>query len=305
MSKLIANGLEIEYDVSGPEDGPAVLLIMGLAAQMTFWPAELIENLNAAGFRTIRFDNRDIGMSEKLHSFRTPNIVMQLALRRMGVKGLAPYSLKDMAKDAISVLDALGIKKAHIVGVSMGGIISQVLAASYPERVLSLVPIMSTTNNPSLPRPKSEVAKLLFKPQKPAKTREEAIQRSVLAWSIIGTKDSGASPEETRKKFEIAFDRGYYPAGPKRQLAAIIDTGDVRSFSKKITASTLVIHGRADPLVPMTGGMDIARTIPNAKLELIDGMGHDLPKNRIEKISNLMIKHFKKAGSGKKAEHAA
>lgn len=294
MPQLIANGLELEYEIEGPADGPPVLLIMGLAAQMTFWPADFTKKLNDAGYRTIRFDNRDIGKSEKIRKARSPNVVLQMALRQVGIKAPSAYTLEDMAKDSVSLLDGLGIRKAHIVGVSMGGMISQIVAANYPERVLSLTPIMTTTNNKSLPRPKGEVAKVLFKPQKPAKTRNEAVERSLAAWDIIGTKDSGSTDAEKRERFEIAFDRGYYPVGPKRQLSAIIATGDLRRFSKRITAPTLIIHGKADPLVPMTGGMDVARNIPNSKLELIDGMGHDLPKKYLDHITSLMIAHFDK-----------
>ncbi|MGJ8564728.1 MAG: alpha/beta fold hydrolase [Alphaproteobacteria bacterium] len=301
MAQVLANGIQIEYEISGPKDGPVVLLVMGLAAQLTQWPVDFVSQLNDAGYRTIAFDNRDIGLSEKMEKKRAPNPVSQIVLRRLGVRGLAPYRLHDMAKDAIGLLDALSIEKAHIVGVSMGGLISQIIAGEYPERTLSLTAIMTTTNNKKLPRPKSDAAKLLFKAPKGPLSRKDAIDRKVWGWGIIGTKDSGSTPEEVRARMEAAYDRSNYPIGPKRQLSAIIETGDVRRYSRRVKVPTLVIHGRADPLVPVEGGMNVAHCIPHADLHIIEDMGHDLPKKHLAKISALMIETYKTIESSQRA----
>lgn len=292
MPTVHANSITLEYELAGPKNGPVVLMIMGLAGQMIYWPDPLLESFHKAGYRTLRFDNRDIGKSHKFHSKKPPHVVMQMGMKRLGVTRRTPYKLEDMAKDARGLLNALGIDKVHVMGVSMGGMITQIFAAQYPERVLSVTPIMSTTNHRSLPGASAEISKFLFRPGKLPTTREAAIERNIKVWSLIGTKESGSTPEEVRARMEAAFDRSHYPVGPKRQVAAIIATGDMRKYARKIKAPTLVIHGSDDPLVPLPGGKDIAKTVPNASLEIIDGMGHDLPKKYLPKLAELMIAHF-------------
>ncbi len=293
MPNLAANGIEIEYEADGPQNGPVALLIMGLAQQLIFWPEDFVAALNEAGYRTIRFDNRDIGKSHKFHGRRAPNPLVQIPARLAGLKGLAPYSLEDMARDSVGVLDALKIGKAHIIGVSMGGMIAQVLAAQNPDRVNSLAIIMSSTSNPNLPRAKAEIAKALIAPPKNITTRDEALERAMYLWGLIGTKNSGAATEELRARLAAAYDRSHYPAGPRRQLAAIIETGDLRArFTRRIKAPTLVIHGSEDPLAPPAGGVDIFRNIDGARLEIIEGMGHDIPKKFRARIAAMIVAHF-------------
>ena len=306
MPKAIANGLEIEYEVSGPENGPAVLMIMGLAAQLTFWPPALIKKLNDAGLRTIVFDNRDIGKSEKLHTKRSPDPFFHILSARLRIRGMAPYSLEDMARDSVSLLDALGVDKAHVVGVSMGGMIAQVMAADYPERVKSLTAVMSSTNNPKLPRAKPEVAKVLLAPPKPAATPEEALERAMHVWSLIGTKDSGSSKDELKSRLSASYERSNYPSGMRRQLAAIIESGDLRErWTRKVTAPSLVIHGKDDPLSHYKGGVDIAENIEGAELLLVDGMAHDLPKKFLPRIAQKLIDHVDAVENGAAKTRAA
>jgi pimeloyl-ACP methyl ester carboxylesterase len=306
MVSVIANGVEIECELDGPEGGPCVLMIMGLAQQLIFWPEDFYGALNEAGFRTIRFDNRDIGKSRKFHGRRAPNPMFQLPARLAGVRGLAPYSLEDMAKDADGVLDALKLERAHVVGVSMGGMIAQVLAAKRPERVQSLSVIMSSTNNPALPRARPEIARALMAPPAKTATREETLERALNLWGLIGTKNAGATNEELRARLAAAYDRSQYPPGPRRQLAAIIETGDLRSrFTRKIKAPTLVIHGSEDPLAPPAGGVDIFRNIPDARLEIIEGMGHDIPKRFRARIAGLIIEHLRASGAAQTSVDAA
>ena len=293
MASASANGVELDYRFDGPANGPVILLIMGLAQQLTFWPDDFLAALNAAGYRTLRFDNRDIGHSRKFEGKRAPNPMVQLAARLAGVRGLAPYSLEDMARDTIGLLDALEIENADIVGVSMGGMIAQVLAAKYPARVKRLAIIMSSTNTPRLPRARAEIARALMARPANIATKEQALERAMYLWNLIGTKNSGASEEELRARLAASYERSHYPAGARRQLAAIIETGDLRKdFTRKIAAPTLVIHGSEDPLAPPAGGIDIFKNIKGADLEIVEGMGHDIPKKFRARIAARIAGHF-------------
>jgi pimeloyl-ACP methyl ester carboxylesterase len=297
MTAARANGVDIDYHFDGPQDGPVILLIMGLAQQLTFWPDDFVAALNGAGYRTLRFDNRDIGYSQKFGGRRAPNPMVQLAARLAGIRGLAPYSLEDMAKDTVGLLDALQIEQADIVGVSMGGMIAQVLAAKYPARVKRLAIIMSSTNNPRLPRARAEIARALMAPPTNIATQEQALERAMVLWNLIGTKNSGASEEELRARLAASYERSHYPAGARRQLAAIIETGDLRkNFTRKIAAPTLVLPGSDDPLAPPAGGVDIFKAIKGADLEIIEGMGHDIPKKFRARIAARIVGHFGGAG---------
>ncbi len=293
MAQLNANGLTIEYEEYGSASNPAILLIMGLAAQLTHWPPAMIDALVKAGYRVIAFDNRDIGLTQKLHAKRSPRPARMAIAKMIGLKGLAPYTLKDMAKDTVGVLDALSIERAHVIGVSMGGMIGQVFAAQYPSRIAGFVPIMTSTNNPKLPKPDSKIINEIFSVRTKPRTRDELIDRTIGLWGLIGTKDGGNEPVAFRKRIAAAIDRCNYPAGIRRQIAAIIATGDLRAFSKKIEAPTLVIHGSSDPLVPFQGGLDIAATINGAKVEIIDEMGHDLPPKFLSRITELVVDHLR------------
>jgi pimeloyl-ACP methyl ester carboxylesterase len=307
MPSIRANGYDFEVEDLGPKSAPPVVLIMGLAAQMTFWPPSLLEALLAAGFRVVRFDNRDIGLSAKLHGRRAPHPLLHVAARAIGFKNLAPYTLHDMVADTAGIMDALKIERAHLVGVSMGGMIAQLMAGTKPERVASLTSIMSGTLNPRLPRPSTKITRALFLNQPRGKSREALIERSVQMYSLIRTPDPLTDESELRAKMSDAYDRSYEPAGVRRQLAAIIATGDFRSVLQKIAAPTLVIHGAADPLAPVEAGRDSARNIKGAKLEIIEDMAHDLPKKHLAHIASLIIDQVKSAAPAarkRKAETA-
>ena len=295
MPAIAANGIKIEYDETGPKDGPVILLVMGLAAQMTLWPPAMLKAFADAGFRVVRFDNRDIGLTEKLHGRRVINPLFQLAAKAVGVSNFAPYTLHTMVADAVGLLDALKIEHAHVVGASMGGMIGQLLAATHPSRVLSLTSIMSGTNNPRLPRPRRETLSLLMAGGPRGGSKDEIVDRMIKVWNVIGTPESGADRAEFRKTLEAAVARSYYPAGVRRQLAAIIATGDLRPYIRKIIAPTLVIHGSKDPLALVEAGIVSARNIPGARLEIIDGMAHDLPAKFLPRINELIIGHVRSA----------
>ena len=293
MAQLTANNIKIEFEDHGDASNPAVLLVMGLAAQLTLWPPAMIEHLVAAGYRVITFDNRDVGLSEKLHTKRAPKPQYMMLASLLGFKRFAPYRLNDMAADAVGVLDALDIDQAHVVGVSMGGMISQILAAEHPHRVRSLTAWMSSTNNPKLPKADPSVTKAVLTARTGSKHQGELIDQTAELWKLIGTKDSGTEPEVLRERVAASLERCNYPAGIRRQIAAIMATGDLREWTQNITAPTLVLHGSADPLVPYQAGQDIAANIEGAHFEMLEGMGHDVPPSHLDRINHLITEHLR------------
>jgi pimeloyl-ACP methyl ester carboxylesterase len=306
MALVKANGVDIEVEEFGSRADPAILMIMGLAAQLTLWPKPMIDGLVAAGFRVVRFDNRDIGLSQKLHEKHAPSPALTMtAIRLLGVKAVAPYTLDDMAADAIGVMDALAIDRAHVVGASMGGMISQILAAKCAERVKSLVAIMSSTNHRRLPQADPAILRKLFGARARPRTRDELVDRIVEVWKVIGTVDGGNDPIEFRDKIAASVERCNYPAGVRRQIAAIVATGDLRHHARAIKAPTLVIHGSKDPLAPLAGGLDIAATVPGARMEIVEGMGHDLPPRHLKTITELIAGHARLAESLAARDRAA
>lgn len=270
-----ANGIELCYEVFGASDAEPLILIMGLGAQMIHWDDDFCRELAARGFRVIRFDNRDIGHSTKLTGGKRLGAMELLKLRIFAVAPEAPYKLWDMANDVIGLMDTLGIKAAHIVGASMGGMIAQEVTMLHPDRVLSLTSIMSSTGNPKLPGPTREASAILLAP--PPTTKEEYLVRFGQTWKVLR---GGSFPLDEAKDLERAertYARGLNPAGVGRQLRAILASGNRKDRLQAIKAPTLVIHGTIDPLVKMEAGKDTAASIPGAKLLLIEGMGHALP----------------------------
>lgn len=291
MPGLLCNGLEIEYESLGDPAAPAILLIMGLGMQLLAWPDDFCRRLLARGFRVIRFDNRDVGLSARITGGKRRNLIWAMLAARLRLPLRPPYTLSDMADDAIGLIDGLGIARAHVVGASMGGMIAQVLAARFPQRVLSLTSIMSSSGNPQLPRPNADAMKaLLSRPANPRST-EAVIDHLVRVFGIIGSPGFRADPAELRERVGRSVRRGYYPEGVARQLIAVIASGDRRKLLRSIVAPTLVIHGAADPLVPPEAGRDTARNIPGARLMLIDGMGHDLPTALYERLAEAVAAH--------------
>lgn len=296
MAQIEANGLTLEYEVHGDLGAPPMLLVMGLGAQLTLWPIELVEALAERGFRVIRYDNRDIGLSSKMDGARAPGMVRHILMRRFGLRPRVPYTLTDMAADGVGLLDALGIEKAHVVGASMGGMIAQHIAFSHPERVLSLTSIMSTTGNPRLPAARKEAIAVLTK--RPDSLEESAlVAHGMKIGRTIGSPGYPAGEARLRASATLNARRSVHPAGLPRQLAAIIDDGCRRERLARVTAPTLVIHGEADPLVPVEGGRDTAAHIPGARLKLIPGMGHDLPLELVDEIADAITDHAHTAAS--------
>jgi pimeloyl-ACP methyl ester carboxylesterase len=276
MPFLHANGLNIAYDEFGERGAPPLLLIMGLGSQMIFWREDFCRALAARGFRVIRFDNRDVGLSTHFDSAGMPNVMLIAAAAATGRPAQVPYLLSDMAADTAGVLDALDIPRAHIVGTSMGGMVAQALAINHPTRVRSLTCLMSSTGNPTLPPPRPEVLAVLLAP--PPTTREEAIERGVLTYRTIGSPGFPFNEAEVRSIVTQSYDRCYDPVGTARQLAAIMASGSRIEALRRLDVPTLVIHGREDPMVAFAAGEELAATIPSAEFLPIDGMGHDQPR---------------------------
>jgi pimeloyl-ACP methyl ester carboxylesterase len=280
-----ANGIELAFDSFGDQSNEAILLISGLGTQMIRWTEPFCESLAARSYHVIRFDNRDAGLSTHLDKVPAPEIGALAAALMSGKKPEVPYSLHDMATDAVALLDALSIRWAHVVGRSMGGMIAQVMACEFPERVLSLTSIMSGTGNPALPQAAPEVMALMSTPKpNPTDDPEGFLSQSLtFARRIAGTGTVFDEATQTDLIVEEAR-RSHDPAGGARQLAAMATAGDRRSRLSKISVPTVVIHGTDDPLILPACGEDTAASIPGAELLLIDGMGHDLPAAFHEKI---------------------
>jgi pimeloyl-ACP methyl ester carboxylesterase len=294
MAQIEANGITLEYEDHGNPGDPPILLVMGLGAQLTLWPIEFVEALVKRGFRVIRYDNRDIGLSHKFEGAKAPGMAKLMLLSRIGLTPRVPYSLADMAADAVGLLDALKIDKAHVVGASMGGMIAQHIAFTYPDRVLSLTSIMSTTGNRKLPAGSREALQVLT--TRPSSTDEDVlVEHGIKVADAIGSPGYKSDPERLRERTRANIRRSFYPAGMPRQLAAIIADGDRRPRLKDVKAPTLVIHGEDDPLVPLAGGKDTAENIPGAKLKTFPGMGHDLPLELVDEIADAVAEHARAA----------
>ncbi|MFX1326676.1 MAG: alpha/beta fold hydrolase [Promethearchaeota archaeon] len=286
MPKAKVNNITIEYERIGNPASKPLLLIAGLGSQLLAWSDEFCENLADNGFYVIRFDNRDVGLSTKFEDAGIPDMMEISAAYTRGEIPKIPYTLEDMADDAIGVLDALNIEKAHICGASMGGMIAQIIGYRHPSRVLSLAVIMSTTGNPKLPPSKPEIMMQFFAPV--PSEREAYIDEMVKRDNLI----TGTFPFDEKQSREYRtreYDRNYYPEGITRQLAAMAVPGNIKPYIGAISASTIVIHGSEDPFNPIEAGKEIGATIPNAELLIIEGMGHSFPHKVIPQIVEAIV----------------
>jgi pimeloyl-ACP methyl ester carboxylesterase len=287
MPRAKSNGIELEYETFGDAGDPALLLVMGLGAQMTAWDGAFCQRLASEGFHVIRYDNRDVGLST-----RTDGPAPDIAAVMGGDTSTATYRVDDMADDAAGLLDALGIEQAHVVGASMGGMIAQAIAIRHPKRTASLCSIMSTTGDRGVGAPTPEAMGALMRP--PATTREEAIEGAVASGKILSPVHFDEA--KTRDRAGQTYDRAFYPTGMQRQLAAIMASADRTADLGKVSVPTLVIHGRPDPLVTLSGGEATAKAIPGADLLVLDEMGHDMPEPLWPVIVEAIVKNARKAG---------
>jgi pimeloyl-ACP methyl ester carboxylesterase len=291
VSRAAANGIELEYDLQGPADGPVMVLIMGLGMQLLSWPQALVDLLVARGLRVLRFDNRDAGLSTQFDQYPPPRVSQTFLRAALGLPIAAPYRLHDMAADTIGLLDALGIDRAHIVGASMGGMIAQTLAARHPGRVLTLTSIMSNSGGRKQPRPRLDAFIALTR--RPARDAplEQLVEHYTRLFQVIGSPRYPTPEPELRERMRAVLARAYRPDGAARQMLAILASGSRAAELPTITAPTLVIHGSADPLIPPAAGRDVAARVPGARLEVIDGMGHDLPAALLPRLAELIASH--------------
>jgi pimeloyl-ACP methyl ester carboxylesterase len=297
--KVVANSIDIEIEDTAeinPQDTeaytrPVVLLVMGLGMQLVAWPPQLVEELVDAGFRVVRMDNRDIGLSQHFDALGTPNLVMAGIKYKLGLSLRPPYTLQDMAADVLGVLDALEIERAHIVGVSMGGMVAQHVAIAAPQRVISLTSIMSSSGAKGLPQPHRDVTRVLF--SRPASTElQDVVDHYVKLYRAIGSPDFPTPEPELRERITRAVQRSFHPAGTLRQMVAIMADRTRAALLSGITSPTLVVHGKADPLVPFAHGEDTAQRITGARLVGIEGMGHDLPPEPVRQLLDTLIPHL-------------
>ena len=284
-----ANGIELAYEEFGDRADPTVLLIMGLGVQMLGWNQEFCELLAGRGFRVVRFDNRDVGRSTKIEGGRRPDLMAAA----MGDASSASYTLDEMADDCAGLLDHLGVEAAHLVGASQGGMIAQTLAITHPERVLSLVSIMSSTGDRAVGQPHPEALPTLLN-RAPA-DREGYAESAVQVFRVIGSPGFEAAEDGLRELARASFDRGYHPEGTARQLLAVLASGDRTEALGGLDVPTVVIHGTDDPLIDVSGGKATTAAIPGARLELIEGMGHDLPRELWPRFVNLIIENAARA----------
>lgn len=292
MPTLHANGLRIAFDTAGDPKAAPLLLIHGLGMQLTNWPDDFVEGLVELGFYVIRFDHRDSGLSTKFEQAGTPNLTLARVKAALGWPLRSPYGIDDMAADALGVLSALGVARAHLVGVSaLGGMIAQQLAARHPQRVLSLTSIMSTSGRRGLPGPGAAVRKALAGHPADPTDLDSVIEHAVGQLRLLGSPSYPTPDRQLRKRVTRSMRRCYCPSGSARQMLALLAAGDRSALLSAITAPTLVIHGAADPLLPAACGQDVASRVDGARLEIIEGMGHDLPPQLVERILALIDSH--------------
>jgi pimeloyl-ACP methyl ester carboxylesterase len=275
--QISVNGIALEVEDHGSPSGEPLLLVMGLGMQLVAWHEDFVASLVKRGFRVVRFDNRDIGLSQRFDQLGVPNLALASIKYTVGLSVKSPYSLPDMAADAVGILDALGIRKAHVCGASMGGMIAQHIAAKHPRRVRSLTLMMTTSGSRRLPQATLKVRSAMIARPKDPKDIDSIVAHFVRIYRLIGSPAYPASDAYLNERLGMSVRRAYRPAGTARQLMAIVADGDRSRLLGGIRLPTQVLHGAQDPLVPVAAGHDLAAKIPGAELDVIDGMGHDLP----------------------------
>lgn len=279
--KITANNISIKIEVHGESQNPTILLMRGLGTQLIDWPKKFIEALVASGLQVIVFDNRDVGLSQKFSG--TPNLG-----KVQSGEEQPPYTLDDMAADVVGILDALDIDQAHLFGISMGGMIGQLVAANYGDRLRTFFSVMSSSSRPGLPGPTPEAAATLSAETSPDATEEEIVLATAEGLRICGSPGFPLTEEERLAIGRARYQRNYSPGGATRQMAAVVAKGDRSELLQKISVPTLVIHGADDPLIPLAAGEDTADLIPDAELKVIPGMGHDLPPALVPEMAALV-----------------
>ena len=301
VTQVSSNGIRLEVDVLGRPGDPVVMLIMGLGMQLIAWPEPFCRSLVGAGYRVVRFDNRDVGLSEKIDSATRVKLPLATLRYFLRLPVAAPYRIDAMAADAVGVLDALGIDSAHIIGASLGGMVAQTMAAQYPKRCSSLVSMMSSSGDRRLPPARLKVIRLLLQRPRRGSGIDILVERFTRLMIAIGSPGFPTPDAELRAKMRVSVERCYHPEGTARQLLAVIASGDRSSQLRGIGKPTLVLHGDSDPLIPLPHGVDCARKIPGAELKVIPGMGHDLAPGLLPILSEAVLGHLATAVGSKTA----
>jgi len=287
MPRAKLNELEIEYDVHGSPDAEPLLMVHGLGVQLTNWAKSFIDALVSKGFFVIVYDNRDVGLSSKFDSWGPADIPEAFRQARAKETVTAPYTLSDMADDGIALLGSMGIQKAHVLGLSNGGAIAQLMAIRHPEQVASMVSMSATSGRRGLPRPTEAAQAWLNKPNNPLGTREGAMDEAVETAALIGSPGAAENEEAIRARAAQEFDRSFYPDGSSRHLLASLASGDSRVAQLPgISCPTLVVHGSLDPLVPVAQGKDVNDSIPDAEMLVVENMAHDVPDRAVPEIAD-------------------
>lgn len=299
MTQIRANEIDIEYETIGSPEDPCVLLIQGLAAQMTLWPNALCQKLAARGFYVVRFDNRDVGLTTKFEAAGVPDLGAIMTRHLAGEDPGAPYTVTDLVADAFGLLDALGIEKAHVTGFSMGGMIAQRMAASGDGRILSLTSVSSSSGDPSVPPGDPAVMTLLAGPPPDSEELEDQIEHARKMWRAMAGlgEGKGLAPTDAELEDEArkGIIRGFYPEGSARQMAAMAVSPPSLEVLPDICVPTLVLHGSVDPLISVEGGKSVASLVPGARLEIIEGMGHVLFSPVVNVLDELIGGHIEMA----------
>lgn len=286
MAQASVNGITLEYEIEGPADAPVLLMIHGVGAQLIRWPRGLCQALLAAGFRILRFDPRDIGLSTHMDDAPVPDLAKVLEARARGEEPDLPYTLSDLAADAVGLLDALDIRSAHVLGVSLGGMVAQVMAIEYSQRVASLAILMSQSGNPAIPPSRPEALAILSKPAPdPVSAHEAYLDHQVELNRVLGSPAYPVPEKDLRQFAAEAARRAWNPKGTARQLAAGRGSADRRTSLRALSVPTLVLHGAEDPLIPVAAGEDIAGNIERSWFVKVAGMGHDLPAELFDLIA--------------------
>ncbi|MDE1465179.1 alpha/beta fold hydrolase [Spartinivicinus poritis] len=288
-----ANGVELAYESWGESDKPVMLLVMGLSCQMWMWPDPFVALLVKQGFRVVRFDNRDVGGSSSVKRQMPINLPLSYFKYRLGSLPKAHYNLHDMAEDTLALMNALKLTDVHLVGVSMGGMIGQLLAAKHPDKLESLTLLMTSTNHPNLPTPDPRLIKFVFARKLAGRNKQRVVDHQQAMWETIGSPAYPTDPNMLRQLLEQCFDRDFRPAGMVRQTHAILATGSLIKWTREVTLPTQIIHGMADPLISVKASLQLKQLISGAKLVTIPGMGHDIPQGLYQTISDIITNHIK------------
>lgn len=292
MTQIKVNGIDVEYETRGDASDTALVLVRGLGTQLAAWPEAYLEAFVVAGYYVVIFDNRDVGLSQKFGGVSSDSRAQVIVALKEGRAPNLAYTIEDMAADPIGLMDVLGIDKAHICGMSMGGMIVQVAAATYPDRLLSATSIMSGVGDPSLPQPGPEVMRALTETSA-SDSLEDLIAFSVAGSKVFTGKGRPTPDADIEARERKVITRCYYPEGTGRQMLAIMASGDRSDLCRSIKVPFLVVHGSDDPLVLPAAGIDTAKKVPGAKLHMVDGMGHDLPETCREEIVGVVVEHMK------------